>query len=42
MGRRRERQGMKDDDLRAARGIVWACLASAAIWLLVVIALALT
>lgn len=33
---------MRDDDLRVARGIVWACLASAAIWLLVVIALALT
>lgn len=29
------------DDLDAARGIVWACLASAALWAVVVIALSL-
>lgn len=29
---------MRDDDLRAARGIVTACLASVVFWVLVVLA----
>lgn len=32
------RQGVKDDDLRTARGIVEACLASVTFWALVVLA----